>query len=148
MKMYKNEEVDETGKFFLAQVFGYVAYAAGRTMSSEKTAYALSSAVLFASGFLSRGCELWNMNEYSANNVRVVNMKIGSEHTGEHEVRLLEVNGKTLYVPKTDNKGNITGLCRLEKIVSDLETRETYVECVELTVRESDNIRISAKKIQ
>ena len=136
----ENTLVGETARAFGSSV----AQGIGRGI-----AYTLTASLLFTSGFLGRGCDYVNPSRegYSTKEIKLVEKKVGSDFTGTTKLILMEINGKKDYVLKTDGKGGLLSVVKVDKIANDLNTGENYVEGLESILSDSERVRINTKLV-
>ena len=106
--------------------------------------YTASAVLCCITGFSAKGWER-HKDEYSAGSVRVISRSIGNDFSECMDIKFMQANDKSVYIPRTDGKGNITGLCKVEKIVTDVGSGKTSIKGLELKLVENGDIAIDAK---
>ena len=116
--------------------------------STRKLAYVLSSTMAFVSGFYTKSCNFIKHENYSASNLRFVNEEIGTFCTGSQEVLFLEVDGKKLYIPKTDGQGNIQSMLSVDRIITNVGTKRTLIQGLEWKLAGYEEMETDTKNIK
>ena len=60
----------------------------------------------------------------------------------------IKVNSKKYYIPKTDGKGDITSLLRVEDIVTDTNLKKNFVIGLEFKLVEDERLSIDANSLK
>ena len=128
-------------------MYEYFKYGAGKTTVSGFAARLGLVSLIFFGGYIGGGSDSGTRGMYSTKGVNIVNKEIGEMATGLDNLEFLEVNNNRLYIPKTDGKGNIRTIFRVDKIVLDLDGNKKYYEGIIFRLQEEGQIRIDTKSL-